>query len=132
MMMYFIPASFANRAIAIASNLTGVKLLGQVSILENRDPGHSWMHDPFANAVVRFPVNFVRQLRIESPMNEHGIVAVREQLTAFASEARSLTTDLPHSASISCENRDADNAVKVNTIRQQESNRFGITSFFAG
>ena len=59
-------------------------------VLGGGNPGHAFFHDPLADAVVGFTIHFVTQQRVETPMDEHGVVAIREQLAA----ARILGTEL--------------------------------------
>mmetsp|Transcript_19678 Transcript_19678/g.28947 ORF Transcript_19678/g.28947 Transcript_19678/m.28947 type:complete len:281 (+) Transcript_19678:844-1686(+) len=53
-----------------------VELFGHLLVFLGMDIRHLWIHDPFTNAIVRLSIHFVAQLRIQSPMNEHGIVTV--------------------------------------------------------
>ena len=63
--------------------LDGIELLGKLLVLGHGNAGHVLVHDPFADAVIGLAVHLVGQLGIEPPMNEHGVVAVGEQLPAL-------------------------------------------------
>ena len=61
-----------------------VELVCQLFVFFDGNASHPRIHDPFANSVVGPVVDFVCQLRVEAPVDEHGVVAFVEKLTALS------------------------------------------------
>ena len=66
-----------------SSRWIDASVFGEILVLVFRDPGHSFVHDPLADAVVGFSIDFVGDLRVQTPLNEHRVVAHIEQVAAF-------------------------------------------------
>ena len=63
--------------------IDGVKGFRHFHIFPDRNIGHARVHDPFANAVVRFAIDFVGKLSIWTPVDKHGVIAITKELTPF-------------------------------------------------
>ena len=52
-----------------------IESLGKTLVLFFGNPSHSFVHDPLADTVVGFSIDFVGDLRVQPPVNEHRVVA---------------------------------------------------------
>ncbi len=78
--------------------LGGIELLGDLFVLCHGDPGASFVHDPFSDAVIGLAIDPVGQVGVEPSVYEHGVVAVGKELTALGILRTELDTGLaPHS-----------------------------------
>ena len=79
----FHPSVFSKRHDFFGVEVDRVERAGKLLVLRNRDAGHPFVHDPFADAVVGLSIDFIAKLRVQAPVNEHGIIAFVKQLAAF-------------------------------------------------
>ncbi len=60
-----------------------IEILGDFFVFRHRDVRHLVVHDPFADAVIGFPVDLVCQLRVKTPVNKHCVIGFIEALFAL-------------------------------------------------
>ena len=78
------PCVFGGLDNGIGVKFLWIELVCQLFVFFDGNASHPRIHDPFANSVVGLIIDFVCQLRVEAPVDEHGVVAFVEKLTALS------------------------------------------------